>query len=165
MLYPDLILPSIFLYAFGVTMWRWHLRQRHQPHADIRVSQVHTVSQEELSEEFDPFPTSQDYESLKSRYDILRSIAGRAQTSLGEVASCGEKIQALGSWKDTTATAIFALFSLASAIVLYIIPFELILLFAGLYIMRHPKFRVNTQIPSFLGSFYRRLPDRTDILL
>ena len=37
---------------------------------------------------------------LKHRYERLRGVSGRIQNALGDLASMGEKVQSLLSWRD-----------------------------------------------------------------
>ncbi|RVW30611.1 FT-interacting protein 1 [Vitis vinifera] len=116
-----------------------------------------------LDEEFDSFPTSRGSELVRMRYDRLRSVAGRIQTVVGDVATQGERFQALLSWRDPRATTIFLVFCLLVALVLYITPFQVLALVAGFYHMRHPRFR--GRLPSAPINFFRRLPAKTDSML
>uniref|UniRef100_A0A803NC64 C2 domain-containing protein n=1 Tax=Chenopodium quinoa TaxID=63459 RepID=A0A803NC64_CHEQI len=97
------------------------------------------------------------------RYDRLRSIAGRIQTVVGDLATQGERFQSLLSWRDPRATALFVTFCLVAAIVLYITPFKVVILIYGIYVLRHPRFR--KKLPSVPINFFRRLPARTDSML
>lgn len=99
----------------------------------------------------------------QTRYDRLRSIAGRIQTVVGDLATQGERFQSLISWRDPRASALFVTFCLIMAIVLYVTPFQVLGLLAGFYILRHPRFR--HKLPSLPVNFFRRLPARTDCLL
>ncbi|MCI88345.1 multiple C2 and transmembrane domain-containing protein 1, partial [Trifolium medium] len=40
-----------------------------------------------MDEEFDTFPTSKNPDLVRMRYDRLRSVAGRIQTVVGDLAS------------------------------------------------------------------------------
>ncbi|GLT39695.1 hypothetical protein SLA2020_138720 [Shorea laevis] len=162
-LYPELILPTIFLYLFLIGVWYYRWRPRHPPHMDTRLSHADSAHPDELDEEFDTFPTSRPTEIVRMRYDRLRSIAGRIQTVVGDLATQGERLQSLLSWRDPRATALFVIFCLVAAIVLYVTPFQVVALLTGFYVLRHPRFR--HKLPSVPLNFFRRLPARTDCML
>ncbi|KAM3693222.1 hypothetical protein ACB098_08G147700 [Castanea mollissima] len=162
-LYPELILPTIFLYLFLIGIWNYRWRARHPPHMDTRLSHADVLHPDELDEEFDTFPTSKPADTVRMRYDRLRSIAGRVQTVVGDMATQGERFQSLLSWRDPRATTIFVTFCFIAAIVLYVTPFQVIALLTGLYILRHPRFR--HKLPSVPLNFFRRLPARSDSML
>lgn len=161
--YPELILPTIFLYLFMIGIWNYRFRPRHPPHMDTKLSCAELAHPDELDEEFDSFPTSKPMDIVKMRYDRLRSVAGRVQTVVGDLATQGERAQAILSWRDPRATAIFIMLSLLIAIFLYITPFQVAAVILGLYLLRHPRFR--SKMPSVPYNFYRRLPAKSDILL
>ncbi|GMY16378.1 FT-interacting protein 1-like [Fagus crenata] len=162
-LYPELILPTIFLYLFLIGIWNYRWRSRHPPHMDTRLSHADVVHTDELDEEFDTFPTSRPADTVRMRYDRLRSIAGRVQTVVGDLATQGERFQALLSWRDPRATTLFIVFCFIAAIVLYVTPFQVVALLVGLYVLRHPRFR--HKLPSVPLNFFRRLPSRSDSML
>uniref|UniRef100_A0A7N1A3W1 C2 domain-containing protein n=1 Tax=Kalanchoe fedtschenkoi TaxID=63787 RepID=A0A7N1A3W1_KALFE len=162
-LYPELILPTIFLYLFLIGVWYFRWRPRNPPYMDTRLSHADSAHPDELDEEFDTFPTSRPSEIVRMRYDRLRSIAGRIQTVVGDLATQGERLQSLLSWRDPRATALFVIFCLIAAIVLYVTPFQVVALLAGFYTLRHPRFR--HKLPSVPLNFFRRLPARTDCML
>ncbi|XP_042512052.1 FT-interacting protein 3 [Macadamia integrifolia] len=161
--FPELILPTVFLYMFLIGIWNYRYRPRYPPHMNTRISHAEAVHPDELDEEFDTFPTSRNPELVRMRYDRLRSVAGRIQTVVGDVATQGERIQALLSWRDPRATAIFVMFCLIAALVLYVTPFQVVAVIAGFYLMRHPRFR--HRLPGVPINFFRRLPARTDSML
>eukprot|EP01018_Ginkgo_biloba_P031831 Gb_33902 [translate_table: standard] len=161
--YPELILPTVFLYMFLIGIWHFRFRPRLPPHMDTRLSHAEAVHPDELDEEFDTFPTSKPPEIVRMRYDRLRHVAGRIQTVVGDIATQGERLQALLSWRDPRATTVFIMFCLFAAILLYVTPFRVVAVFTGLYILRHPKFR--SKLPSVPINFFRRLPARTDSML
>ncbi|KAL3609917.1 hypothetical protein D5086_000937 [Populus alba] len=161
--FPELILPTVFLYMFLIGIWNYRYRPRYPPHMNTKISQAEVVHPDELDEEFDTFPTSRSPELVRMRYDRLRSVSGRIQTVLGDIATQGERFQALLSWRDPRATAIFVIFCLVAALVLFVTPFQVIAALAGFYMMRHPRFRYRT--PSVPINFFRRLPSRTDSML
>ncbi|KAF2602431.1 hypothetical protein F2Q70_00026410 [Brassica cretica] len=161
---PEMILPIISLWLFMLGVWNYRLRPRQPQHMDTSLSFADNVHPEELTEEFDTFPfSSQDPGVVKMRYERLRSIAGRAQTLVGDIAGQGERVQALLSWRDPRATSIFMVVCLVSSVVLYVVPFKVFVLLCGLYIMRHPRLRRKT--PPGLVNFFKRLPAKTDCML
>ncbi|XP_022718274.1 FT-interacting protein 1-like [Durio zibethinus] len=161
--YPELILPTIFLYLFVIGIWNYRFRPRHPPHMDARLSQADNAHPDELDEEFDSFPSSRPSDIVRMRYDRLRNIAGRVQTVVGDLASQGERAQAILSWRDPRATAIFIIFSLIWAVFIYVTPFQVVAVLFGLYWLRHPRFR--SKMPSVPVNFFKRLPSKSDMLL
>ena len=116
-----------------------------------------------MDEEFDTFPTGRAPDVVRMRYDRLRAVGGRVEAALGDLAAQGERVGALLRWRDPRATAVFVAFCLVVALVAYIVPFQLALALAGIYWLRHPRFR--RRLPSLPVNFFRRLPARTDSLL
>jgi len=161
--YPELILPTVFLYMFLIGAWNYRFRPRMPLHMDARLSCANVVNSDELDEEFDTFPTSRSPDIVRMRYDRLRSLAGRIQTVLGDMASQGERIHSLLSWRDPRATASFTIFCLLAAVLLYVTPFRIIVIMFGLYFLRHPRFR--DPLPSAPLNFFRRLPALSDRIL
>ncbi|XP_076917869.1 FT-interacting protein 3-like [Bidens hawaiensis] len=127
---------------------------------DTRLSCADNAHPGELDEEFDNFPTNRNPDVVRMQYDRLRSIAGRIQTVVGDLATQGKWFQALLSWRDPRATALFLIFCLAVAVVLYVTPFQVLAL---IYVLRHPKFR--HKLPGVPLNFFRRLPAKTDSML
>jgi hypothetical protein len=162
-LYPELILPTIFLYMFMIGIWNFRWRPRHPPHMDTRLSHADAAFPDELDEEFDSFPTSRSSDIVKMRYDRLRSIGGKVQSFVGDLATQGERFQSLLSWRDPRATTLFVTFCFVAAIVLYVTPFQVVLLITGFYVLRHPKFR--QKLPLVPLNFFRRLPARSDSMI
>ncbi|KAJ0083835.1 hypothetical protein Patl1_29821 [Pistacia atlantica] len=80
----------VFLYLFLIGLWNFRWRPRHPPHMDTRLSHAEAAHPDELDEEFDTFPTSRGSDMVCMRYDRLRSIGGRVQTVIGDLASQGE---------------------------------------------------------------------------
>ncbi|KAJ7542858.1 hypothetical protein O6H91_09G015200 [Diphasiastrum complanatum] len=158
--YPNLILPTLFLYMFWIGAWRYRFRARAPSSMDATLSQALEVNSDELDEEFDTYPTSKGPDIIKFRYERLRMVASRIQTVLGDLASQGERFQALLSWRDPRATAISITFCLIAAIVLYVIPFQVVIVVVGIYILRHPRFR--NPLPPAPLNFFRRLPSLAD---
>ncbi|KAL3580185.1 hypothetical protein D5086_018020 [Populus alba] len=161
--YPELILPTLFLYMFLIGLWNYRFRPRHPSHMDTKLSWAEAVHPDELDEEFDTFPTSKSHDIVRMRYDRLRGVAGRIQTVVGDIATQGERFQSLLSWRDPRATSLFIVFCLCAAVVLYATPFRAVALVAGLYYLRHPRFR--SKLPSVPSNFFKRLTARTDSLL
>ncbi|EAZ37635.1 FT-interacting protein 1 isoform X1 [Oryza sativa Japonica Group] len=161
--YPELILPTVFLYMFMIGLWNYRRRPRHPPHMDTKMSWAEAVHPDELDEEFDTFPTSRQQDVVYMRYDRLRSVAGRIQTVVGDMATQGERLQSLLGWRDPRATCLFVVFCLVAAVVLYVTPFRVVALVAGLYLLRHPRFR--SRLPAVPSNFFRRLPSRADSML
>ncbi|XP_058073516.1 FT-interacting protein 1-like [Magnolia sinica] len=161
--YPELILPTVFLYMFLIGIWNYRFRPRHPPHMDTKLSWAEAVHPDELDEEFDTFPTSKTHDLVRMRYDRLRSVAGRIQTVVGDMATQGERFQSLLSWRDPRATSVFIVFCLFTAVVLYVTPFRVVALIVGIYMLRHPRFR--SKLPSVPSNFFKRLPARTDSMI
>ncbi|XP_024984111.1 FT-interacting protein 1-like [Cynara cardunculus var. scolymus] len=161
--YPELILPTICLYMFLIGLWNYRSRAKHPPHMDPKLSWAEAVHPDELDEEFDTFPTTRTADIVRMRYDRIRSVAGRIQTVVGDVATQGERFGMLLTWRDPRATSLFVFFSLCAAVVLYATPFRVVALVGGLYMFRHPQLR--SKLPSVPNNFFRRLPAQTDSLL
>ncbi|XP_068663166.1 FT-interacting protein 7-like [Aristolochia californica] len=162
--YPELILPTVFLYLFMVGIWNYRFRPRGPPRMDPKLSHAVMAHPDELDEEFDTFPTTRPMELVRMRYDRLRSVAGRVQTVGGDLATQGERVQAILSWRDPRATGIFVIFSMLTALTLYVVPFQVVVLLGGLYMLRHPRFRAR-KMPSVPVNFFKRLPSKSDLLL
>ena len=161
--FPRLILPTMFLYMFIIGLWKWRFRPRNPPHMNTSLSCTDITNPDEFDEEFDTFPTKKSQDIVRWRYDRLRSLAGRVQSVVGDIATQGERLHALLNWRDPRATYIFMAFSFVVAIVLYVIPTQLVFLSAGFYLMRHPKLR--GKLPPAPVNFFRRLPALTDSML
>lgn len=160
---PELVLPTVFMYAFLILVLRFRYRQRGPLNMDPRLSYVDVVGPDELDEEFDGFPTTRSPDIVRIRYDRLRALAGRAQTFLGDVAAQGERLEALFSWRDPRATGIFVMVCLFSSFLFYAVPFKAFVLGSGFYYFRHPRFRDD--MPSGPINFFRRLPTLSDQIL
>nr|GMD84469.1 FT-interacting protein 1-like [Ipomoea batatas] len=161
--YPRSILAVIFLYIPLRIAYRYRWRPRHPVVVDTRVSYADKAHPDELDEEFDTFPTSRPADIVRMRYDRLRSIAGRVQTVAGDLATQGERVVALMSWRDPRATALFLILYSVAGIVLYFTPFQAVAILTGLFVLRHPIFR--NKLPSAPVNFFRRLPSRADQML
>lgn len=161
--YPELILPTVFLYMFLIGVWNYRSRAKQPSHIDPKLSWAEMVHPDELDEEFDTFPSTKENDLVRMRYDRLRSVAGRIQTVAGDLATQGERFQSVLRWRDPRATSVFVLFCLCAAMVMYVTPFRVLALVCGLYLLRHPRFR--SKLPSGPSNFFRRLPARADSLL
>ena len=164
-IYPEFILPAIFLCPFLIGAWYYRHRPSHPPHTDVRLSHADSVHPDELDEEYDTFPTSRSSDLVRMRYDRLRSIAAKIQTVADDVASQGERLLSLLRWRDPRATVLCMIIHLVAAIVVYVTPFKVVALLTGFYALRHPRFRRHRGYPSILMNFFRRLPARTDYIL
>ncbi|PIN23537.1 hypothetical protein CDL12_03735 [Handroanthus impetiginosus] len=162
-LYPELIFPTLFLYLFIIGIWNYRWKPRHPPHMDVRLSQADAVGPDELDEEFDTFPTTKPTDIVRRRYDRLRSIGGRIQTVIGDLAAQGERFQSLLSWRDPRASALFVTFCMFAAVILYVTPFQIVILVLGFYLLRHPKLR--SKVPPISTNFFKRLPAKSDLML
>ncbi|XP_047068973.1 FT-interacting protein 1-like [Lolium rigidum] len=163
MCFPELILPTMFLYMSLIGVWNYRRRPRRPANMDARLSCAEATHPDEIDEELDTFPTSKPNDVVRLRYDRLRSVAGRIQTVVGDVATQGERVRSLLAWRDPRATALFTAFCLVAAVALYVTPFRVVVLVAGLYVLRHPRFR--SRMPSAASNFFKRLPSRADTML
>ncbi|KAK9114103.1 hypothetical protein Syun_020900 [Stephania yunnanensis] len=162
--YPDLIVPTGFLYVFLIGVWYYRFRPRVPTGGmDVRLSQADRVDPDELDEEFDPIPSVKPAEVIRMRYDRLRVVAGKVQRVLGDIAAQGERVEALVSWRDPRATRLFIGVCLLVAVVLYIVPAKMVAVALGFYFLRHPMFR-DPSPPASLN-FFRRLPSLSDRLM
>ncbi|EFJ20406.1 hypothetical protein SELMODRAFT_109101 [Selaginella moellendorffii] len=162
-MFPELILPTLFLYLSLIGAWRYRYRPRSPPSMDGKLSQAEQVEPDELDEEFDPIPTNKDPSVVKARYDRLRIVSSRIQHVLGDIATQGERLTALLSWRDPRASGIMVAVCMTIAIFLYVVPLRVIVVIVGLYVLRHPKFR--ERLPGWPINFFRRLPSLADRIL
>ena len=160
---PGVVLPSIFSFLLLVGIWRYRTRSRYPAHMDMKLSHAHTATNEELEEEFDTFPTKFTGDNLKKKYDRLRGISGRVLAVMGDLATQGERVQSLLSWRDPRATALFVIFCLVAAIVTYLVPFCYIIFILVTYLLRPPRLRID--MPAFPQNFLRRMPAKSDGML
>ncbi|KAL2936062.1 Protein QUIRKY [Bienertia sinuspersici] len=161
--YPDLIVPTGFLYVFLIGIWYYRFRPKIPAAMDTRLSQAETVDPEDLDEEFDTIPSSKPSDIIRVRYDRLRILAARVQTVLGDLATQGERVQALVSWRDPRATKLFIGICLVITITLYAVPSKMVAVALGFYFLRHPMFR--EPMPPTSLNFFRRLPSLSDRLI
>ncbi|XP_052143014.1 protein QUIRKY [Oryza glaberrima] len=158
--YPELAVPTASLYVFLIGVWYYRFRPRGPAGMDARLSQADTVEADDLEEEFDAVPPP---EVLRARYERLRTLAGRVQRVMGDVAAQGERVQALVSWRDPRASRIFVGVCLAVAVALYAMPPKMVAVAGGFYYLRHPMFR--DPMPPAAVNFFRRLPSLSDRML
>ncbi|KAK3440124.1 hypothetical protein EUGRSUZ_B00432 [Eucalyptus grandis] len=161
--YPDLIVPTGFLYVFLIGIWYYRFRPKIPAGMDTRLSQAESVDPDELDEEFDTIPSSKPPDLIRQRYDRLRLLAARVQTVLGDFATQGERVQALVSWRDPRATKLFIGVCLAITLILYTVPPKMVAVALGFYYLRHPMFR--DPMPPASLNFFRRLPSLSDRLM
>lgn len=161
--YPDLIVPTGFLYVFLIGVWYYRFKPKIPAGMDTRLSQAENVDPDDLDEEFDTIPSSRPLEIIRVRYDRLRILAARVQTVLGDLATQGERVQALVSWRDPRATKLFIGVCLMITIILYAVPPKMVAVALGFYFLRHPMFR--DPMPPTNLNFFRRLPSLSDRLI
>ncbi|XP_027365574.1 FT-interacting protein 7-like [Abrus precatorius] len=162
-MFPEIIIPTILVYIAFMGLWNFRYRPRLPPHVDLKLSGALDAHPDEVDEEFDTFPASASPHIVRMRYDRLRSVAGKIQTIIGDVATLGERLQFLVTWRDPRATFLFIVLCLVAAVVFYVVPFRVVMALLGLYSLRPPRFR--SRIPSRVESFFRRLPARADNIL
>ncbi|KAG5037164.1 hypothetical protein JHK86_018004 [Glycine max] len=138
-------------------------RPRYPSHMDMRLSQADTATVEELEEEFDPFPSKFSDDNLKKRYDRLRAISGRVLEMMADLATQGERVQALLSWRDPRATFLFVIFCFVAVIVTYLVPFRILMFMWVTYALRPPRFRFD--MPAVPQNFLWRMPAKSDGML
>ncbi|KAJ8763191.1 hypothetical protein K2173_025576 [Erythroxylum novogranatense] len=162
--FPDLIVPTLAFYVFVIGCWNYRFRSRELlPHFDPKISLADTVDREELDEEFDTAPSSRSADIVRARYDKLRTLGARVQKVLGDVATQGERVQALVTWRDPRATGIFVGLCFVVALILYLVPSKMVAMAFGFYYFRHPIFR--DRMPSPALNFFRRLPSLSDRIM
>ncbi|KAH1083139.1 hypothetical protein J1N35_022900 [Gossypium stocksii] len=162
--FPDLIIPTLAFYVFAIGVWNYRFRLKEKlPHFCPKMSLADSVDRDELDEEFDTMPSTRSPDIIRTRYDKLRTIGARVQNILGDVATQGERVQALVTWRDSRATAIFVGLCLMVAFVLYLVPPKMIAMAFGFYYFRHPLFR--DRMPSPALNFFRRLPSLSDKIM
>ncbi|XBI85284.1 hypothetical protein VPH35_093445 [Triticum aestivum] len=163
--YPQLILPMAFVFMIMIGVWNYPRRPRNPPHIDTVLSYADQAQPDELEEEFDTFSTSTPDDIVKLRYDRLRSVAGRLQRELGDLAMHAERAQSLLSWRDHRVTPIFIMLSLVVAVVLYWTPFKVVVMVMGLYFLLPSRFRSSRRRTSMVFNLYSRLPSKDDSML
>nr|KYP49297.1 Multiple C2 and transmembrane domain-containing protein 1 [Cajanus cajan] len=161
--FPRIILPSTFSLLLLIGIWRYRTRPRYPSHVDMKLSQVDGATAEDLEEEFDPFPSKFNGDNLKKRYDRLRGLAGRVLEVMSDLATQGERVQSLLSWRDPRATALFVIFCFVAVFVTYFVPFRIMMFIWVTYVLRPPRFRFH--LPAVPQNFLRRMPAKSDGML
>lgn len=162
--FPDLIIPTLAFYVSVIGAWNYRFRSRDPlPYFDPKLSLAETVDREELDEEFDTLPSCRPPDAVRARYDKLRMLGAKVQTTLGDLATQGERVQALVTWRDPRATGIFVGLCFVVAMILYLIPSKMVAMTFGFYYFRHPIFR--DRMPSPALNFFRRLPSLSDRIM
>ncbi|CAF1919132.1 unnamed protein product, partial [Brassica napus] len=123
------------------------------------LSKADSALPDELDEELDGFPGAKCGDLMKKRYDRLRGIAGRMMMVLGDLATQGERVKNLLSWRDPRATFLFSMFYLVACGVIFFVSMKLLLTLLAFYVIGHPRLRVF-DIPSVPQNFFRSLRER-----
>ncbi|XP_073151429.1 multiple C2 domain and transmembrane region protein 16 [Henckelia pumila] len=162
--FPDLIVPTLAFYVFVIGAWNYRFHSKATlPHFDTKISLTESIDRDELDEEFDGLPCMRPEEMVRARYDKLRMFGARVQTVLGDLATQGERVQALVTWRDPRATGIFVGLCFVVAFILYLVPSKMAAMAFGFYYLRHPIFRDRKPSPAL--NFFRRLPSLVDRML
>ncbi|KAF7805063.1 FT-interacting protein 1-like [Senna tora] len=160
---PEPILPLGILYLVFVGLKNFFKRPRHPPHIDADLSCADTTNPEDLEEEFDLFPSQFGGQGLRKRYDRLRGIGGSAQRMANDLATIGERLKCLSSWRDPRATTLFLIFCCVSFLVTVTVPAQLIIFIWITFCLRHPRFR--GVLPSIPQNFLKRMPSKHALIL
>ena len=164
--YPKLILPMLFLKLFLIGVWNYWFRPWNSPHIDTRLPHPENTHPDELDEESDTFPTSSCPEIyMRMRYDRLRSQAFQIDKVAAYLAAQAERAHAILSWHDPRATAILLVLLLVTMVFLYAMSLQVVCALIGLYLLRHPRLRSRSKMPSMAMNFYQRLPTKSDVLI
>ncbi|XP_050370719.1 FT-interacting protein 3-like [Argentina anserina] len=162
--FPGVLLPTILFYFCGIGICRYRTRPRQIAYINTKLSIASNITLEDLAEEFDRFPSEQtNIIELKMRYDKLRSLGGKIQTLLGDIANQGERVQSLVSWRDPRATCMFVIFSFVAGVIAFLVPFRVLAIVAIFYELRHPSLRID--LPSFPQNFLKRMPAKSDTMI
>ncbi|XP_028791420.1 FT-interacting protein 3-like [Neltuma alba] len=163
LLFPKPLLPLGIFYPFSLGLKCYFKRPKHPPYIDAELSCLDAASPDDLEEEFDMFPSQFEGERLRRRYDRLRAVGGTAQRMANEVATMGERLQSLRSWRDPRATTLFLMFCCVSYIVTIIFPARFIIFLWITFYLRHPRFR--SVLPSIPQNFLMRMPSKRTLIL
>ncbi|KAM0998737.1 hypothetical protein FF1_005526 [Malus domestica] len=165
--WPQTLIYSLIgalVYCVFVGIRSYPNRPKQIPHINTELSHLHTALPDVLDEELDPFPTRRtDVETLRRRYDRLRSIGLNIQTLLGDIATQGERVQSLLSWRDPRATSMFVISCVIAVFILSVVRFDAIVFLAGGYVLLPPIFR--TRFPVYPQNLLRRMPAKTDVFV
>ena len=82
---------------------------------------------------------------------------------MGDLATQGERVQSLLSWRDPRATVLFVIFCLVATIVTYLIRLRFIIFILVTYLLRPPRLRFD--MPAVPQNFLRRMPAKSDGML
>ena len=160
---PIGILPLLILSFVCVLLKHYFKRPRNPCHTDAILCGANVATPEDLQEELDMFPTQLEGEPLTWRYDRLRIVASNAQKLTSDLATLGEKLQALVTWRDRRATTVFLLFCSVGFLVTVTVPARAIIFIWITYYLRHPRFREIE--PSVLVNFISRMPSKQAYML
>ncbi|XVF51432.1 hypothetical protein PTKIN_Ptkin04bG0185100 [Pterospermum kingtungense] len=156
----ELILPTVILYCIQYGISQWWKRPTDPTHIDVKLSLADSATAEELDEEFDTLPSSRQGDVLRRRYELLRTIAGRVVSIMGDFASKAERVHSLLNWQDPRITAVFLAACLIGAfLTYYLIGIRIFLLLGGGYWMW------RRDIPNAPENFISRLPTKADYML
>ncbi|TVU26157.1 hypothetical protein EJB05_28693, partial [Eragrostis curvula] len=160
---PRAILPTFFLYLFGVGAWNFRRRPTRPAQMEHHADGVDAIM---LGEELDagwPASGTTPPDVVEWRYRQLRGTATKVQMLVVHAAGIGERVHALLSWRDRRATLVVLVAVAALAVVFYAVPFRAVVAVAGVYELRPPVMRRKG--PSPLFNFFRRLPTNADVML
>ena len=140
-LFPNMLLPFIFLVLITAWLLRYRKRPRLPPDMHIKLTGI----------------------VINSRYDQLRVI-GRMQTALGELATLGERVESVLSWRELATLVFFVVFvflCVAAFCITYAIGCRWFMVFLMvLLVVRRPIHRIISI--TYLKNFLDRMPTRTD---
>ncbi|XP_058725004.1 FT-interacting protein 7-like, partial [Vicia villosa] len=162
-LHPQPMLSLVIFYLFWIGFKNFFNRPKHPCHIDETLSGADTTNAEDLEEELDFFPTQIGGEHLRRRYDRLRIIARNAQRKVSYLATIGEKVESLCSWRDPRATTLFFIFCVAGLVVTMILPLQVIIFIWIMFYLRHPRYRSGGTWSA--ESFFKRLPSNQAFIL
>ncbi|KAE9586245.1 putative phosphoribosyltransferase [Lupinus albus] len=160
---PQLIFPLVFCYIIHVGVTSYFKRPKKPCYIDAKLCGAETSSGEDFEEELDPCPTQLEGKALRMRYDRLRYIFRSTQKMVDEIATIGEKVQSLSSWRDEIATFLFALFCSVGLLVTIIVPTQVLIFLCITYYLWYPRFR--SILPSVPENLFRRMLSKQAFIL